>query len=1038
VSRGTKRIMRVPIRIKLASVYLIVISAMIMMAYYALRVNKKIYIDEIGYSSLLLAEEMFKRMDQRVFHLVGQFQIQAKSGSFQEVLSLSNDEFDRLPDAEGYIRKKDENWTSTKKATVTPFMEALIDNALARHIREVFIDHFGQQYGFALIHEIIITNKYGANIAISAKTSGYNQGDEEWWQQARNKGIFIGRAAYDESTSSYGIDMAIRIDDMEGKFAGILLAGLGVKDIIREAEVGTRKYNTTQVQIVTDDGKLIYSTMPHRFLDDVKSKPFFRNFKKKDGYFTINGAQPRLFSFTHSRGFKYFKGFGWILIISHQLDEVLKPYLSLQKQIITIYCFLILFCIALILFLGKMITSPLKSLTDGIRSLSEGRLDQRVAVRSNDEFSDLTSAFNIMLEKRQQAERELKESEERFRAMFEQAAVGVALIETKTGKFFKINQKFCDIVGYTAEEMTQLTFMKITHADDLQANIKNVERLIAGEVHEFSVEKRYCHKDGFIVWGNLTVSPMWNIGEKPSYHIAIVEDITDRKHAEENLHFTKFAVDRSLDTAFWIKPDGSFSYVNDAACQRLGFSRQELLTMSVPDIDPNFPTEKWPLHWQDIKEQGTLIFETCHQAKDGKTFPVEVAVSYTEFEGKEYHCAFVRDLSERKKDEEEKKKLEDHLQRAYKMEAIGTLAGGIAHDFNNILTPIIVQSELALMDIEEKSPIRFNLQEVMKAGLRAKDLVKQILTFSRQSEQQPVPLKITPIIKEAIKLLRASLPTTIEIRLNFQNDEGTVNADPTQIHQVLMNLCTNAGHAMRDKGGVLDVSLDMVELDSEYTSTYVDLEPGPYLKLSVSDTGHGISPELLDRIFDPFFTTKDRSEGTGMGLAVVHGIIKNYGGEITVESELGKGATFMVFFPSVKALVADEPEVEEELPMGNERVLVVDDEKGMIDAMGKMLNRLGYQVVEQTTSMEALIIFEAEPDRFDLVITDQTMPNITGLELAKIIMQIRSDIPIILCTGFSERVNEESAIAMGISAFVLKPIVMRDIAHTIRQVLDKK
>jgi len=228
----------------------------------------------------------------------------------------------------------------------------------------------------------------------------------------------------------------------------------------------------------------------------------------------------------------------------------------------------------------------------------------------------------------------------------------------------------------------------------------------------------------------------------------------------------------------------------------------------------------------------------------------------------------------------------------------------------------------------------------------------------------------------------------------------------------------------------------MVELDSEYTSRHVDLEPGSYLKLSVSDTGHGISPEVLDRIFDPFFTTKDRSEGTGMGLAVVHGIIKNYGGEITVESELGKGTTFMVFFPSVKTLVADEPEVEEELPMGNERVLVVDDEKGMIDAIGKMLNHLGYQVVEQTSSVEALKIFKAEPDRFDLVITDQTMPNMTGMELAKIIMGIRSAIPIILCTGFSERVNEESAKAMGISAFVLKPIVMRDIAHIIREVLD--
>ena len=386
----------------------------------------------------------------------------------------------------------------------------------------------------------------------------------------------------------------------------------------------------------------------------------------------------------------------------------------------------------------------------------------------------------------------------------------------------------------------------------------------------------------------------------------------------------------------------------------------------------------------------------------------------------------------------DRKILETQLQQAYKMEAIGTLAGGIAHDFNNILTPIIVQSELALMDLEEKNPVRFNLQEVMKAGLRAKDLVKQILTFSRQSEQQPIPLKVTPIIKEATKLLRASLPTTIDITHNFQKDEDTVTADPTRIHQVLMNLSTNAAHAMRDKGGVLSISLGSVVLDAEDASGHADLESGPYLKLSVSDTGHGIPPEAMDRIFDPFFTTKDRAEGTGMGLAVVHGIIKSYGGEITVDSELEVGTTFNVFFPAIKDEVSFKPEVTQQLPSGNEHVLIVDDEKIMVETLGRMLDRLGYKVTSRTSSLEALELFRKKQDQFDLVITDMTMPQMTGDEFAKHLMEIRPGIPIILCTGYSERVSELTAKGIGIKAFVMKPIVMSDIAHTIREVLDEK
>jgi CheY-like chemotaxis protein len=370
------------------------------------------------------------------------------------------------------------------------------------------------------------------------------------------------------------------------------------------------------------------------------------------------------------------------------------------------------------------------------------------------------------------------------------------------------------------------------------------------------------------------------------------------------------------------------------------------------------------------------------------------------------------------------------------MESIGTLAGGIAHDFNNILSAIMGYTELALDDIERDSQLYTNLQEVFRAGKRAKDLVQQILAFSRQSEQGRKPVQVKHIINEALKLLRSSLPTTIEVRRDIRSD-ALAMADPTQIHQILMNLCTNADHAMREKGGVLEVKLEDVELDADFTAAHPNIKPGAYINLTVSDTGHGIPPGVLERIFDPFFTTKEIGEGTGMGLSVVHGIVGSYGGAITAYSEPGQGSTFKVYLPIIERRKEPEIRTEESISTGSERILFVDDESVLVDMGKQILESLGYDVITRTSSIEALELFKAQPDRFELVITDMTMPNMTGDDLAQELMHIKPNIPIILCTGFSATIDEQKARAMGIRAFVLKPIVKREIAATIRKVLDQ-
>ncbi len=380
---------------------------------------------------------------------------------------------------------------------------------------------------------------------------------------------------------------------------------------------------------------------------------------------------------------------------------------------------------------------------------------------------------------------------------------------------------------------------------------------------------------------------------------------------------------------------------------------------------------------------------------------------------------------------------ERQLQQVMKLQAIGTLAGGIAHDFNNILFPIVGYTELTMDDIPEDSQARRNLEEILKATHRAKELVQQILTFSRQGGQERKPLKIQFLIKEALKLLRATIPSSIEIESNVDENCGPIKGDPTQIHQVVMNLCTNAYHAMQASGGKLEVALKQIDISYETSQERVGMKLGPHLELTVKDAGHGMEPEVLERIFEPYYTTKELGKGTGLGLSVIHGIVKNHGGDICVSSQPGKGTQFTVYLPVIDDFDEETETIESAgATRGSERILLIDDEKQIIDIEQQILERLGYKVTTKTDSQEALEEFAALPERYDLVITDMTMPKMTGDQLARKLMEIKPGIPVILCTGFNESITEEKALAMGIDKFIMKPIVKDQLAGTIRSVLD--
>lgn len=431
--------------------------------------------------------------------------------------------------------------------------------------------------------------------------------------------------------------------------------------------------------------------------------------------------------------------------------------------------------------------------------------------------------------------------------------------------------------------------------------------------------------------------------------------------------------------------------------------------------------------------------EHTHYSSDGQEIFVEVSTSPIRDEtGKITKVLHItRDITKRKQKEKEISEMQTQLRQTQKMEAIGTLAGGIAHDFNNILGSIIGYADLVKDDISEGTRAYQNQEEVLIAAKRAKELVKQILTFSRKGEAKLVPVKINSIVAESLKMLRSSLPTTIEISHDI-NCTNSIMADETHIHQVLLNLGTNALHAMQENGGILQISLSDVNIDLDTMTSDGKLQHGSYVKLTVKDTGSGMSKEVKERIFEPFYTTKAVGKGTGLGLSVVNGIVENHNGIITVDSKLGEGTTFEIFFPCVEDIKIKESENLEMVFGHGERILFVDDEKGLVNMATLMLTRMGYGVVGKTDSVEALSVFREDPNKFDFVITDQTMPKMKGTELAKEILNIRPEIPIVLCSGYSESIDPEKVKAIGIKVLVMKPVNRIEISQIIREILDKK
>jgi len=633
---------------------------------------------------------------------------------------------------------------------------------------------------------------------------------------------------------------------------------------------------------------------------------------------------------------------------------------------------------------------------------------------------------------RRRAEQALRRERDLNQHLIDSSPAFLVTIDAE-GRTLMMNLAMRQALGYSEEEVSGRDFLTTFIPQAERGRAAALFRDLREKPEPRINESRVLAKDGrelLVAWQARPVSGMEGDFD---FFLQVGLDITERKEANEERLRLAAAIEQAAEAMAVIGLDRTIRYVNPAFERIYGYQAEEAVGQSTalfsagPGEAAFFDTA-WPHLERGLVSQGRMTI----QKRDGSRREVELTVTpVRDDEGQIInYVALSRDMTH-------EVGLERQLRQAQKMEAIGTLAGGIAHDFNNILASLIGFAELARRSLPETAQqASQDLKEVLEAGNRAKDLVKQILTFSRQGEQEKRALRLGPVIKEALKLLRASLPTTIEIKQDIAVQSDVVLADATQVHQVLMNLCANAAYAMREKGGHLEVELREVDLEAAETAPSPELEPGPYLRLSVSDTGPGMDRAVVERIFEPYFTTKKPGEGTGMGLAVVHGIVKSQGGAITVESEPGQGATFKVWWPKFEGEVSLQAEEHGPLSRGQERILFVDDEEPLIRLWDRNLSRLGYTVTATTSSLEALEYFRAEPGAFDLVVTDQTMPRLTGLDLIREIKKLRPKVPVILCTGFGGLVGPEEIKSAGATEFVIKPFTTQQMTRLIRRVLD--
>ncbi len=657
------------------------------------------------------------------------------------------------------------------------------------------------------------------------------------------------------------------------------------------------------------------------------------------------------------------------------------------------------------------------------------------------ELQTFQMELELQNEELHRSQQELMQSQTDYTELYDFAPAGYITTNFK-GLILRTNLTLADMLSTERANLINQPMSAFIHIEDQDIYYKHLKNLSESKTRQIS-ELRLQPKDGAVFDVQLESTIVTNeIGDTAKYR-TIVIDITERKRIEKKLEEEMKLRSSLIETlpypTMLIKKDKTIILANKVA-REVGAKVGGICWQDFGHSDYISDKDKEYIN-QHKTTQGLCSHCTFCLADEAlnnlkPAIAPEVKAFGRIFEtywipiSNDLYLHYALDITERKE-------MERQLRQSSKMESIGTLAGGIAHDFNNLLFMIIGNTELALEDIPEWNPVHACLEEIKSAGLRATGIVKQLLNFSRKTDQILKPIGAVTVIKDALKFLRSTIPSTVELKLNLPDADISIQGDSVQINQIMMNLCANASQAMHNTGGSIEIDVRTIILDEENCENYTNLSVGDYVKITVKDSGPGIAPDIIDKIFDPYFTTKEFGSGSGMGLAVVHGIVKNHDGVISVDSNQGQGATFNILFPVIDEFPEPKIKKKEDIPHGSEAILFIDDEESIAKMIGKMLEKLGYQIEKQLNPVEALELFKIKPDSFDLVITDMTMPQMDGVNLAEKIKEIKSDIPVIICTGHSAIIDEEKAKQIGIDGFVMKPVSKLEFAKTIRDILDK-
>ncbi len=1150
--------MRIRIRTKLFAGFMLLIFLMFALTMYLVSLSQKSLQQSIGRSSLLLAEEMLKRIGHDIYHKIEEIQILSNKLSLQESFSESNSKFENLNNIKEYINQRDKEWGSLPEGEISPLMQDLISNELSTGLRKEIVEFYKKKYGYEVFSEIFSTNKYGANIAQTGRTSDYRQDDEEWWQIAKEKGFYVGDVEYDESAKAYGVSIGVRVRNAQGNFIGVIKAFLDMKGIIKEAEFGIRKYKTTETRLITKDGRLIYASNVFRFLEDISGKKFFKKISSDNNVFiTEENRIRKLFSYAHSKSHRNFEGLGWILLIAHDVDDILKPVFILRNRMTVVSLIFLAMLIIITSLLSRSVTRPIMKLTRSSRIIGEGDIGHRVNLKTNDEVGELAEAFDQMAERRQEVEEALRTSEKKYHSLIETSPDLIFILERKTAKIIDINESVCKSLGYSKDEIVgTISGDRVVPAQKDSYRLE-LENLIKNE--RFSGEYDIRKKDGSI----LTIEARG--AAFGDYAFAIGRDITERMKIEEALRESEerwhSVVKNAPDIIITVDNEGKIIFINHTP---EGISVEETLGTNVMDyvtpehreivkqaiqkvfetgdneyyeISARGPYDKtawYATHLGSIMKKGKVVagmlitrditkrkeaeeallrseeryrhitdsitdyiytvrleggkqVETIHgencfavtgytseelsadtelwiqmlveedryivlqQLDDALTgrYPQPVehriirkdgVVIWVESTIVPYYGAngnlvsydgLMRDITKRKR-------IEEQLLHAQKMESIGTLAGGVAHDFNNILTAIIGYADSLKRKLPEGNALKFYAEQIETAGESAAVLTKDLLTFSRKQRTNLMPLSSNVLIWKLEKMLLRIIGEDIEFRTVLSESDLHLMMDFNQMQQVLMNLVSNARDAM-PKGGLLTISTETFEIDSAFLNSHGFGEPGSYALVSISDTGMGMDETTKEKIFEPFFTSKEVGKGTGLGLSIVYGIIKQHKGYIDVNSKPGEGTTFKIYLPVMTEAVEDMGVNQHKASAptgGTETILVAEDNKMVMTLITSILTESGYKVITAEDGEKALTKFMEHKDSIQFIISDVIMPKKSGSEVYEEINKIRPDIKCLFLSGYSpERMHQNGIIEKG-AHFMSKPIKPDDLLRKVREILD--